>query len=219
MKAEACTFDPLPIPPKCRTSHPLRCKLRQTCKLLCNDAALSKHAASRWSCPWSKYSSAISPLQTVHVLDKTHGWRFLLVGRSSQIVLPFRAWSCLLYVVVWKFWNGAQLKWQVTQAENFKKCKYTFIYQIVVPRGPSVLEKRHPNWKDDVSAISTTNQEKVDDLQKSWRFESSTYPHTYPTIATTARWTSFVFSERRGSKTLVRWKRHRTIKMKLKFFW
>ena len=35
------------------------------------------------------------------------------------------------------------------------------------PRGPSVLEKRHPNWKDDVSAISTTNQEKVDDLQKS----------------------------------------------------
>lgn len=90
---------------------------------------------------------------------------------------------------------------------------------IIIPRGPSVLEKRHPNWKDDVSAISTTNQEKVDDLQKSWRFESSTYPHTYPcTIATTARWTSFVFSERRGSKTLVRWKRHRTIKMKL-IFW
>ena len=76
-----------------------------------------------------------------------------------------------------------------------------YIHLYTLPRGPSVLEKRHPNWKDDVSAISTTNQEKVDDLQKSWRFESSTYPHTYPcTIATTARWTSFVFSERRAPR-------------------
>ena len=99
MKAEACTFDPVLITPKCRTSRPLRCKLRQTCKPPCNDAALSKHAASRWSCPWSKYSSAISPLQTVHGLNKTPEWRFRLVGRSWQFRLPSHAWSCQLYFV------------------------------------------------------------------------------------------------------------------------
>ena len=41
-----------------------------------------------------------------------------------------------------------------------------FQLYIYIPIGPSVMEKRHPNWKVDVSAISSTNQQKVDGLPK-----------------------------------------------------